>query len=347
MKIIHYINQFYAQIGGEEKADTPLSVRENAMIGPGVALKAAMGDEAEIVATIVCGDNYFNENLDEVTAGVAKALENYKPDIVIAGPAFNAGRYGMACGNILKICSLKGIPAFSGMYPENPGAEMFRTYGFITKTRNSAGSMRSAIADMTALIRKVLTDPRSLDPKADNYIQRGQRINKFSNKTGAERCVEMMLNKVNGRPYETELPMPTYNRVPPAPAIKELSKAVIALVTTGAVVPEGNPDHIETGIATKFGKYSFSKDYGGFHMPRHQMIHGGCDPVYAQEDPNRMIPADVLKDMEAEGKIGKLSDTLFVTSGNGSATNNAVAFGQAIAAELKAMKVDGIILTSA
>ena len=35
MKIIHYINQFYAQIGGEEKADTPLSVRENAMIGPG------------------------------------------------------------------------------------------------------------------------------------------------------------------------------------------------------------------------------------------------------------------------------------------------------------------------
>ena len=60
-----------------------------------------------------------------------------------------------------------------------------------------------------------------------------------------------------------------------------------------------------------------------------------------------MIPADVLKDMEAEGKIGKLSDTLFVTSGHGGATNPAVAFGQAIAAELKAMKVDGIILTSA
>ena len=60
--------------------------------------------------------------------------------------------------------------------------------------------------------------------------------------------------------------------------------------------------------------------------------------VYAQEDPNRMIPADVLKDMEAEGKIGKLSDTLFVTSGNGCATNNAVAFGQAIAAELDVYK---------
>lgn len=347
MKIVHYINQFYAQIGGEEKADTPLSVRENAIIGPGLALKAAMGEDTEIVATIVCGDNYFNENPEEAASGVAAAIDKYGPDIVVAGPAFNAGRYGMACGTVLKICFGKGIPAFTGMYPENPGADMFRTYGYITKTKNSAAGMRSAIADMVALIRKVLTDPRSLDPKADNYIRRGQRINRFSDKTGAERCVEMMLNKVNGRPYETELPMAVYNRVSPAPAIKDLSKAVIALVTTGAVVPEGNPDHIETGIATKFGTYSFVKDYGGFDMPRHQMIHGGCDPVYVQEDPNRMIPADVLKDMEAEGKIGKLCDTLFVTSGNGCSTNNAVAFGQAIASKLKAMKVDGIILTSA
>lgn len=347
MKIVYYINQFYAQIGGEEKADTPLSVRENAIMGPGLALKAEMGEEAEIVATIVCGDNYFNENLEEAAAGVGAAIDKYQPDIVVAGPAFNAGRYGMACGNVLKICSGKGIPAFTGMYPENPGADMFRTYGYITKTKNSAAGMRTAIADMAALIRKALTDPRSLEPKADNYIRRGQRINRFSDKTGAERCVEMMLNKVNGRPYETELPMAVYNRVPPAPAIKDLSRAVIALVTTGAVVPEGNPDHIETGIATKFGTYSFVKDYGGFDMPRHQMIHGGCDPVYVQEDPNRMIPADVLKDMEAEGKIGKLCDTLFVTSGNGCSTSNAVAFGQAIASELKAMKVDGIILTSA
>lgn len=347
MRIIHYINQFYAQIGGEEMADTPLAVKENAVIGPGLALQAAMGDEAEIVATIVCGDNYFNENLEEAAAGIEAAIEKYQPDIVIAGPAFNAGRYGMACGNVLRICCKKGIPAFSGMYPENPGAEMFRTYGYITKTKNSAAGMKAAITDMAALIKKVLTEPRSLDPKGDNYIRRGQRINRFSAKTGAERCVEMMLNKVNGRPYETELPMPAYNKVSPAPAIKDLSKAVIALVTTGAVVPEGNPDHIETGIATKFGKYSFVKDYGGFDMPRHLMIHGGCDPVYVQEDPNRMIPADVLKDMEAEGKIGKLCDTLFVTSGNGCSTNNAVAFGQAIAMELKAMKVDGIILTSA
>ncbi len=29
MKIIHYINQFFGQIGGEEKADYPFEIRGN------------------------------------------------------------------------------------------------------------------------------------------------------------------------------------------------------------------------------------------------------------------------------------------------------------------------------
>lgn len=347
MRIVHYINQFYAQIGGEEKADYPLEIREDAAVGPGNAFQEKLGSEAKIVATIICGDNFFNENLETVSGQIQEVLERLQPDLVIAGPAFNAGRYGMACGNVLKICDQKKIPAFTGMYPENPGADMFRMYGYITITKSSAVGMRQAVSDMTSLIWKVVQDERSLNPSEDHYIPRGRRINRFSEKTGAQRCVEMMLNKVNGRPFETELPMPSYTHVPPAHRIRDMKNAVIALVTTGAVVPEGNPDHIETGIATKFGKYSFERDYGGFDMPKHLMIHGGCDPVYCQEDPNRMIPADALKEMEEKGEIGKLSDTLYVTSGNGCATKNAVAFGQAIAAGLKADRVDGAILSSA
>ena len=36
----------------------------------------------------------------------------------------------------------------------------------------------------------------------------------------------------------------------------------------------------------------------------HETAHGGHDPVYANEDPDRVIPVDVLRDMEKEGKIG-------------------------------------------
>ena len=37
LKVVHYINQFFANIGGEEKADYPVEVREAEVIGPGLA----------------------------------------------------------------------------------------------------------------------------------------------------------------------------------------------------------------------------------------------------------------------------------------------------------------------
>ena len=64
IRVVQYINQFFAQIGGEEKADIPAELREGP-VGPGLALNQAWGDEAEVVATVICGDSYFNENLEK------------------------------------------------------------------------------------------------------------------------------------------------------------------------------------------------------------------------------------------------------------------------------------------
>ena len=63
-------------------------------------LNAAFKGEAEIVATVICGDSYFNENLEEAKKEVLEMVKKYNPDVFIAGPAFNAGRYGVACGTI-------------------------------------------------------------------------------------------------------------------------------------------------------------------------------------------------------------------------------------------------------
>ena len=64
IKVVHYINQFFAQIGGEEMAHVKPEVREG-IVGPGAAFNAAFKGEAEIIATVICGDSYFNENLEE------------------------------------------------------------------------------------------------------------------------------------------------------------------------------------------------------------------------------------------------------------------------------------------
>ena len=61
IKIVHYLNQFFGGIGGEEKADIPPEYR-SAPVGPGIALARQLGERGNIVGTIVCGDNYFIEH---------------------------------------------------------------------------------------------------------------------------------------------------------------------------------------------------------------------------------------------------------------------------------------------
>ena len=75
IKVVHYINQFFAGIGGEEKADIPAELHKAEVIGPGMAFNTGFGDEAEIIATIVCGDSYFNENIDAAKAEMPRAVE--------------------------------------------------------------------------------------------------------------------------------------------------------------------------------------------------------------------------------------------------------------------------------
>ena len=52
-KVVHYINQFFANIGGEEMAHVAPELRDG-FVGPGMALNTAWKGEAEIVKTIVC-----------------------------------------------------------------------------------------------------------------------------------------------------------------------------------------------------------------------------------------------------------------------------------------------------
>ena len=65
-KVVHYINQFYAGMGGEDTASVGLSVKEGAA-GPGAALAKALGPDYEIVKTIVCGDNTIAEHPEAVS----------------------------------------------------------------------------------------------------------------------------------------------------------------------------------------------------------------------------------------------------------------------------------------
>ena len=344
-KIVHYLNQFFAGIGGEDRADYKPEVREE-VLGPGMALKAGLGEDYEIVATVICGDNYFGENLDLATDTIIDMVKKYNPDVFVAGPAFNAGRYGVACGTICKAVEERlGIPVLSGMYIENPGADMFKKDVILVETGNSAATMRKAVPKFVNLIEKMATGAEILGPKIEGYLERGIRVNYFAEERGATRGMGMLLKKMAGEPFETDLPMPKFDRVDPAEPIKDIKKAKIAVVTSGGIVPIGNPDHIESSNATKFGYYTM-EGMDSLSKDDYMTIHGGYDRQYVLENPNLVVPLDALRKLEKEGEFGELVNYFATTTGTGTATGSAARFGDEIGKRFKAEGVDGVILTS-
>lgn len=344
-KIVHYLNQFYGGIGGEDHAGIAPELREG-MVGPGTQLAKELGDDYEIVATVICGDNYFGENLDEATSTVLDMVKKYSPDVFVAGPAFNAGRYGVACGTVCKtVEETLGIPSLTGMYIENPGADMFKQDVIIVSTGDSAATMKKALPTMATLVKKMATGEEILGPSIEGYIERGIRVNYFADERGSERGIQMLLKKIKGEDFVTDLPMPKFDRVVPAAPIADLSKAKIAVVTSGGIVPQGNPDHIESSNATKFGWYTMD-NMDRMSKDDYMTIHGGYDRQFVLEDPNLVVPLDVLREMEAAGEIGSLYPYFATTTGTGTATNSAAKFGDEIGAKLKEEGVDGVILVS-
>lgn len=344
IRVVHYINQFYGGIGGEEKADYKPEVREG-LVGPGLALTKGFGDSASIVATIICGDSYFNENTKEALATILKMVEQYKPDLFIAGPAFNAGRYGMACGAVCKAINEKGIKTVTAMYEENPGVDSFKKDVYILPTGNSAASMRKVAPVLSTFGIKLAKGEMTGSADVEGFFPRGIRKNVFVEERGSKRAVNMLMDKINNKHFTTEYAMPVFDNVEPAKAIKDLSKIKIAIVTSGGIVPKNNPDRVESSSASKYGSYDIT-GIDDLTDKNFETAHGGYDPSYANFDSDRVVPVDVLRQLEKDGTIGSLHNIFYSTTGNGTSVASSKAFAIEFTEKLLSDGVGAVILTS-
>jgi glycine reductase complex component B subunit gamma len=346
LRIVHYINQFFAGIGGEEKAGIGLAEKDGT-IGPGRLLAEAAAGQGSVVATLYCGDNYFVERQDEVLAQAIKLIASHKPDLVIAGPAFNAGRYGQACGALCSAVQRElRVPAITAMYPENPAADLYRKELYIIEASDRARDLSRVLARMVQLGAKLVREEEIGAPVCEGYIPRGIKRNRLVEKKGAERAVDMLLSKVRGGPFATELQALKFDTVPPAPPVKDLAQTVIAIVTDGGIVPIGNPDNIRAASGKTFGAYSIEglKDVSAGIF---ESIHAGMDNKIATADPHRFVPVDVMRDLERERRIARLYERVYSASGCAVELGNAIRMGLEIARDLLRNGVTGVILTSA
>ena len=345
IRVVHYLNQFFAQIGGEEKADVGLGIKDG-FIGPGRALQQALGETGEVVATVYCGDNYFAEHQEEAIDEIFAGLAQYKPDLLIAGPAFESGRYGIACGAICQAAQQRlGIAAVAGMDEDNVGASLYRKTIYIVNSGVSIARMLPTLQRMSALGVKLARPEAVGKPDVEGYLPRGIKRNEFAAKPPAERAVDMLLAKLRGEAFKSEIAPPKFAGGKPAAPLRDLSSSVIALVTDGGLVPEGNPDNIEPGRPTRFTTISVA-EVNSLDADKFDAVHSGYDTAFANRDPNRLVPLDTMRELERDGVIGKLHEFVHSTGGAHAAVENATRIGKEIANQLKAAGVTGVILTS-
>lgn len=347
LRAVYYINQFYAGIGGEEMADVGLSY-EDGPKGPAQAAQMQWKDEMQVVRTMICGDNYVNTDVkyEAMLEELREKILEVKPDVFIAGPAFNAGRYGVACAKVCDYVRRElGIPAVTAMWWENPAIGMYGQDNYIFPTTETAAGMRKSMPPVAKFALKLAKREPIGPARKEGYFRTGHRYNEYHEKTGAQRVVEMLLNKLNGRPYVTEVPLRGFEQIPAAEKITKLDDTVIALITTGGLVPVGNPDKLKQAFADNYGKYDVS-NLNELKKGVYESIHGGYDTTDASNDPHRLIPLDQMRELEKEGKIKGVFDYFYTLCGVGTNVENSKEMGRRMALDLKESGVTAAILTS-
>jgi betaine reductase len=346
-KALYYINQFYAGVGGEEKADVGLMVFDEKK-GPAIGIEKFWDGQMEVVKTLACGDNYINadESYEQVKKSVEQLVKEVKPNVFIAGPAFNAGRYGVACA---KLCDFVRkelqVPSITGMHIENPAVSMFVKDNYIVSTSETAAGMGAALPVMASMALKLAKGDKIGPALKEGYIPTGHRYNEYHEKKGAERVVDLLLKKLKGEPYVTEIPIRKFEQQAAAPPLTNTSDSLIAIVTTGGLVPKGNPDNLRQAFSTTFAKYDI-ENLVSVPAGDYESIHGGYDTTNINLDPNRLVPLDELRNLEKEGKIKSIYKYFYTTCGIGTNVKNSTDIGKRIAEELKEANVDAVILTS-
>ena len=344
MRLVHYLNQFFGGIGGEDKADFPPQAMAGAT-GPGRALQQALGQEAEVVGTVICGDGLFADHTEQAAAAVLKLIAGFTPDVVIAGPTFNAGRYGLACGRVCAdVATYLGKPTVTGMFKENAAAPLYQNL-LIVSTSASAAGMKEAVATMARLALKLGRGEPLGAAAVEGYLPRGRRINALVEGSASSRALGLLLARITGSPFTTEVPLPNYDKVPPPPPVTDPARLRLAVVTESGLVPSGNPDKLEWVRASKWFKYSI-KGMDSLKAGEYEVIHGGYDAAHALADPNRMVPVDVLRELVRRGEIGELLESYYVTCGNHGILNQMAQHAREIAADLLAQKVGAALLVA-
>ncbi|RMF93949.1 MAG: glycine/betaine/sarcosine/D-proline family reductase selenoprotein B, partial [Nitrospinota bacterium] len=237
------------------------------------------------------------------------------------------------------------IPAVTGMHPENPGVGQARGTGIVVPTGSTAVEMQPALSAMARLAVK-LGKGETLGPaEVEGYLPRGIRRAGWRDVPGYRRAVDMLVAKLNNRPFQTEIPIQLPERVPPAPPVTDLASAIIAMVTTGGLVRKGNPERQVASHATRYFRHSVA-ELQTLSGSDWEAYHSGYFNHIVNKNPNYILPLNFMRHLEKEGVVGGVYPWIYALPGVSTPVANARRMGSEIARELTEARVDGCLLVA-
>jgi len=237
------------------------------------------------------------------------------------------------------------------MEPENPAVSLYHDAHndkiFMFSTAETAAGMAAALKKMAPFACRLAVGDEIGAAAAEGYLSRGIRRLTRVDRPAVDRAIDMLLAKVAGQPFETELPMETWDKVAPAAPLADVAAAKLAVICTGGVVPYGNPDGFKTYRNTFWRKYNFA-ELKSLEPGKWEAVHGGYNVAFMNQNPHYGMPLDALRALEAEGKIGrgKLYPAYYVIPGNQGSPAVMRRVGQEIGADLRKEGVDGVLLVA-
>ena len=120
MKVLMIFDQTQAGLGGKENPNLPLGGKMMP-IGSASMLEPALKEvDGQVIATLYCGNGFFEEHKQEVTKKIIAMTQKINPDVVICGPAYNYKGYAKMCAVLTKALNrYTKIPAIAAMSQEN------------------------------------------------------------------------------------------------------------------------------------------------------------------------------------------------------------------------------------
>ncbi len=120
MKIVLIFDQGLAGAGGKSNPHVGLNAQRGG-IGSSLMLQPNFDAiQAEVVATLYCGNEFYKENKEEVVTKLAAMVKKLNPDFAVCGPCFNFPDYAeMAAKTAAVIIDKTNIKAVAMMSEEN------------------------------------------------------------------------------------------------------------------------------------------------------------------------------------------------------------------------------------